>query len=321
MTAQDIENEFVLGPEGQKVPMEEWISALTGEFPEGQIPKITVIGDTLPEVWERAVLATWFHGCEVKTQYDQPGDPPSRDCTIIMVMRNPLQEPMIHKGFPGGLYDLENYRQEVVDGIHDSWIDLSEGSTKWPYTYHDRLFNYNPNYPEPGPGIDQIANIIEALAEVPHSRRVQAITWYPWFDPSRADPPCLQRIWCRLLPNENGQLVLNMDFNMRSWDAFKAAYMNYWAFADLERLIVDGISQRRGEPILAGDLTGIGDSFHIYGADFQDSRLPLSFQGFLESLKIRPWEERIIRSNDPDIQEMFEEARAKIAQKQQKSSN
>jgi len=45
------------------------------------IPAISITADCLPEAWEKAVLAVWDQGLEVKTQYDKPDDPPSRDAT------------------------------------------------------------------------------------------------------------------------------------------------------------------------------------------------------------------------------------------------
>lgn len=304
---------YVLDENGVAVSMKNWIGAGPRRFMfPGEIPRIMISGETLPEVWEKANLAAWFYGCEVPTAYDNPGDPPSKDLSISMVVFKPLKEPRIHKSFPAGLEDLEIYRQEVVEGIHDKWIDPSEGSTKWPYTYHDRLFNYNPKYPEPGPGINQIETMINDLVAVPHSRRVQAITWYPWFDPLRKDPPCMQRIWCRLLPDGNGILTLNTDFEMRSWDAFKASFMNWYAFTDLVRFIADEISKKLGQIINIGPIKGSGNSFHVYGKDFRNPEIDTSFQGFLESLKKRPFNERIIRSDDQIVQECFEDARRKI---------
>ena len=85
-------------------------------------------------------MATWKDGLDIKTEYDKAGDPMSKDCTMIMVVNEPMKEPRIHRAFPGGLEDLEVYRQEVVFGIHDHWIKPEEG--KWTYTYHQRLTNY-----------------------------------------------------------------------------------------------------------------------------------------------------------------------------------
>lgn len=288
--------------------MENITSTEKVEYSAGQIPRITVVGETIPEVYEKSLLVVWNMGHEAKTQYDKPGDPPSKDCTMIMVIKNPLAEPRIYKSFIGGPLELESYRLEVVFGIHDEWIEPD--STKWPYTYHDRLFNYNPRYPEKGDGINQIELMINALAENPHSRRVEAITWYPWFDPYRHDPPCLQRVWGRLIPNENG-LVLNMNTNWRSRDAYKAAYMNLYALSDLQRYIARRISEKHGKEVLVGPMMDYSDSYHIYGNDFINPELPMSFQGYLESLKKRTWEQRVAKSES--WYDLFIEARHIIA--------
>ena len=78
---------------------------------EKEIPVIRVEGNTLPEAWEKAVMATWKDGLDIKTEYDKQDDPMSKDCTMIMVVNKPMSEPRIHRAFPGGLEDLEVYRQ------------------------------------------------------------------------------------------------------------------------------------------------------------------------------------------------------------------
>ncbi len=98
------------------------------------IPVLYIEEDTIPIAWEKAVLGVWDHGIDIKTQYDKPEDPPSKDATVMVTVSNPFGEPRIHKNFPGGPEELEAYRQEVVDGIHDHWINPEEG--KWTYTYH-----------------------------------------------------------------------------------------------------------------------------------------------------------------------------------------
>src|SRR4030065_251700 len=107
----------------------------------GFLPVISITADCLPEAWEKAVLAVWDKGLDVKTQYDKPQNPPSKDATVIIPFTAPLAEPRIHKNFPGGPAELEVYRQEVVDGIHDHWIYPAAG--KWTYTYHQRPFASN----------------------------------------------------------------------------------------------------------------------------------------------------------------------------------
>lgn len=244
------------------------------------IPVIKVEGKTLPEAWEKAVIATWEDGLSIKTEYDKPGDPSSRDCTMIMVVSEPMREPRIHRAFPGGLEDLEVYRQEVVDGIHDHWIKPEEG--KWTYTYHQRLFGFNIG----GKTVDQVDYIIKKLSETSYSRRAQAITWNPALDPFTDDPPCLQRIWCRLAELDNGKLSLNMNTHWRSRDGYKASFMNIFALTDLQARIAKEISKRTGKEISVGRYTDISDSFHIYGS-YADE-----FKRFLKTVRERPFEEK-----------------------------
>jgi len=260
------------------------------------LPIVYVEAETLPEGWERAVVETWERGTRIATQYDQLGDPPSRDALAVIVVKNPFAEPRIHRALPGGIENLEAYRQEMVEGIHDHWIDPEAG--KWEYTYHQRLTAYEvPGLAEP---VNQLDYVVEALAAAPHTRRAQAITWQPWEDAGIDDPACLQRCWFRIFGEE---LVLNA--HIRSNDAFKAAFMNMYAFTDLQRLIAERVSERLGRPIRVGQYTHIADSFHIYGSYFED------FRGFLTTLEKRTFEQRTFRTED--VQVLIDEARAKIA--------
>ncbi len=265
---------------------------------KGTIPTLFVTGRTLPETWEKAVLACWEHGAAVRTEYDKPGDPPSRDCTMIWVVEDPFAEPRIHRAFPGGLEDLEIYRQEVVAGVHDHWIAPEEG--KWTYTYHDRLFSFETD----GESVDQIAGIVDKLSRAGHSRRAQAVTWNPKLDPRTDDPPCLQRVWCRLLDDVSGVPALNMNCHWRSRDAYKAAYMNVFALTDLQRLIAERISRKTGKLVRIGRYADLVDSFHIYGSDFKD------FEGFLKMVERRTFKDRTWPSEYAEP--MFAEARERL---------
>ena len=262
---------------------------------------IFVERDTMPEAWEEAVLRCWKEGTPIHTEYDRPGDPPSRDCTATIVVRHPSQEPRIHKAFPGGLEELEIYRQEVVLGIHDHWVDPASG--KWSYTYHQRMFAYET----PKGVVNQFDYIIDRLARVPHTRRAQAITWRVDVDPQVEDPACLQRMWFRIFPGENGRPdALRMNVHMRSNDAFKAAFMNMWAFSDLQRYVAEEVSKRTGRPVQPEAYCHIADSFHIYGSYFKD------FQGFLTSLEKRSFAERVWSSEAEMVQGAFDNAKAQI---------
>jgi thymidylate synthase len=273
---------------------------------------ISITADCLPEAWEKAVLAVWDRGYDVKTQYDKPEDPPSKDATVMITVRDPFNEPRIHKNFPGGPEELEAYRQEVVDGIHDHWIDPVAG--KWTYTYHERLFAYCPvtdlrdlQAAKPFEAFNQIQYIVDYLARAGHSRRAQAITWMPTADPQTDDPPCLQRLWCRLVANEAGGWTLNMNTHWRSRDLYKAWFMNVYALTDLQRIIAERISEKRGEPVRVGRYVDISDSLHIYGSYFDEAAVEI------EKMRHSPYTERAWPSTHPAFEMMTTEAREKLA--------
>ena len=285
------------------------------------IPVLFIVAKSLPEAWEKAVLAVWDNGFEVKTQYDKPEDPPSKDATVIITVNNPFAEPRIHKNFPGGPEELEAYRQEVVEGIHDHWIDpvdfpLFSEAGKWTYTYHQRLFAYWPvtnirspkaRKPSKKRKVNQIRYIIDALSKVAYTRRAQAITWMPTADPKTDDPPCLQRIWCRLVANKAGELSLNMNTHWRSRDLYKAWFMNVYALTDLQRMIAEQISRKKGVPVSVGRYVDISDSLHIYGRYFDE------VASEVEKMRNSPFTERAWASTHPAFEKMTAEAREKLS--------
>jgi thymidylate synthase len=234
---------------------------------------IYVKARTLPEAWEQAVRACWEKGARFRTQYDKPDDPESRDVACLIHVAEPFSEPRIHKAFPGGLEDLEVYRAEVLYGVHDHWVAPEEG--KWEYTYHERLRAYKvPGRAEP---IDQIAEVVRMLKETPYTRRAQAVTWQAWNDLGIRDPACLQRMWFRVEEGREGRADrLNLAIHIRSNDAFKAAFMNMYAFTELQGEVAREVGVEPGEYV------HVADSFHIYGSYFAE------FEGFLRLLEKRP---------------------------------
>ena len=282
---------------------------------KGYLPVLHVSGRTIPEAWEKALLAVWERGVELRTEYDKPGDPPSLDATVTVEVLEPLGEPRIHKNFPGGPVDLEIYRQEVVEGIHDHWVKPQEG--KWTYTYHQRLFAYRPvsdlRSPRDEEGcrgfetVDQVAWMIGKLSAVPHSRRAQATTWIPTADPNTDDPPCMQRLWARLLPEEGGGYRLNLNTHWRSRDLYKAWFMNVFAVTELQRRMAEQIGERLGVPVACGRYVDVSDSLHVYGS-YRDE----SLEAEIGKMKSSPYTDRAWDSSVLDP--MFEEVRRKLAE-------
>ena len=275
---------------------------MTSKLTAGNIPVISITADCLPDAWEKCMLAVWENGVDIKTQYDKPEDLPSKDATVIVTVTNPFAEPRIHKNFPGGPAELEVYCQEVVAGIHDHWIDPSAG--KWAYTYHERLNAYSP---VENITIDQIQYIIDSLSQTCHTRRAQAITWMPTIDTTIDDPPCLQRIFCRLVSTDTGELALNMNTHWRSRDLYKAWFMNVYAFTELQRIMAEQISQKINKIVTPGRYVDISDSLHIYGSYFDQVACEI------EKMRKEPFTQRAWDSTHPAFEMMTGEAREKLA--------
>jgi len=280
----------------------------------GQIPVLAARGKGLAEAWENSMLALYAFGCEVRTEYDRKDgegnylDPASKDCTMRMVVEDPLSEPMIHRAFPGGLEDLEEYRMEVVEGIKDQWIrdPKNPKDQRWEYTYHERLFAYKKNHREKA--YDQMRILAEKLAKVPHTRRAQAITWQVWMDPEIEHPPCLQSLWFRLLPLGKDHFKLNLNLRFRSRDAYDAAFMNCFALIFLMNKVAALIQAKASFKVSLGRYVDESDSYHIYGHRLED------FQGrFLKQVLNRKFEDRTWTLEF--AQPIFEQARPKILEK------
>ena len=190
---------------------------------------------------------------------------------------------------------------EVLDGIKDHLVRASADDaedTRWEYTYHQRLFAYRV------PGLetiyDQIELVADKLAQAPHTRRAQAVTWQVWEDNICYDPACLQSIWCRMLP-EGDTWYLNTNVRFRSNDAYKAAFMNMFALLKLQARICRMVAERSGLDVRPGRYVHQADSYHIYGAYFNEFE-----ERFIGGLQKRSFEERTFRYED--VKDIMDEA-------------
>ena len=287
---------------------------------KGQIPVLTALGKSLAEAWENSLLALYWFGAEIHTEYDRKDekdrflDPPSKDATMRMIVEEPFSEPLIHRAFPGSLEDLEEYRLEVVEGIKDHWIrdPSNPEDQRWEYTYHERLFSYRRSQQDDP--INQIEKLAEKLVQAPHTRRAQAVTWQVWLDPDIEHPPCLQSLWFRLLPVEEGVFRLNLNLRFRSRDAYDAAFMNAFALIFLMKKIAEVIENKGKFKVILGRYLDESDSYHIYGYRLEDFR-----NRFLKQVLNRSFEERTWSLSF--AQPIFEEARPKILEKVKKLSD
>jgi thymidylate synthase len=264
----------------------------------GNIPVLSINEDTIPQAYEKAIKEVWEKGVSVQTEYDRPEDPPSKDATVIIIVREPFNQPRFHRSFADGLGGLAEYVMEVVHGAHDYWVkpmeEILKGTeskdTRWTYTYHGRLFEYRIEEKV----INQIGLMIDRLSKAGHTRRAQAITWNPKLDPPTDDPPCLQRVWGRLCDNGEGGYVFNLNTHWRSRDLFKAWFENVIAITTLMRKIAEEISERTKKKVRLGRYVDISDSLHIYGSYFREIEgdPEKGIKSFFEKLESRSFEER-----------------------------
>lgn len=196
----------------------------------------TAGGVSLAEAYHDALWTLWRYG-EMCSCADW--NTTQRELSLTMVVDEPMSEPMISRCFVGGPADLEQYRQEMLDGILD--FEIERGN--WSYTYHSRMEK-------------QIPFVIAELQRNPDSRRA-VIDIRNQGDMASEDPACLQHIQYFI---RGGKLHCKVLF--RSNDACKATFMNAFALIMLQKRIADILG------VSVGSYTHRANSFHCYEKDF-----------------------------------------------------
>lgn len=205
-----------------------------------------IYGDTLPQAYHGALRCLRDFG-EITACDDW--NTRQKEITATIFVENPLQEPMISRCMIGGARELEQYRQEMLDGILD--FEVEKG--KWAYTYHDRMVRY----PAGGKYVDQVQFVIDELKRNPSSRRAVIIIRDVGVDAGSTDPACLQHLQYFI---RDGKLHCKVLF--RSNDACKATFMNAFALIMLQKRIADALN------VPIGTYTHRANSFHAYEHDW-----------------------------------------------------
>jgi len=115
------------------------------------------------DAWLSAVGHVLFEGDAIKTEYDTLEDPPSKDATVLIEITEPFSSPIMRKDKImkirskfGNSYEVygcladtyligsiqSGYIEEIIEGVNDNL--LSESDVSFPYSYHDRIYNYAP---------------------------------------------------------------------------------------------------------------------------------------------------------------------------------
>ena len=198
-----------------------------------------VSGRTLPEAYHRSLEALYDFG---ETSECPDYNTRQRELSMTICIDEPLAEPMISKLFIGGFSELEQYRQEMLDGILD--FEVERGN--WQYTYHSRI-------------AEQLPFIERELRRNPDSRRavVDVRDWRHDAEEGNDSPACLQHIHYFI---RAGKLHCKVLF--RSNDAAKATFMNAFALILLQQRLAQTLG------VEMGTYTHRANSFHAYEKDF-----------------------------------------------------
>lgn len=238
-------------------------------------------GETLPEAYHNALHMLWICGRIVPCpDYDTW----QKEISLTMEVKNPLKEPMISRLMIGGPRELEQYRQEILDGILD--FEIERGN--WAYTYHQRIEK-------------QIPFVIEELRRNPYSRRAVIVVRDWEVDSKSTDPACLQHIQYFVRDNK-----LHCKLMFRSNDACKATFMNAFALIMLQQRIADELGYE------VGTYTHRANSFHCYAADYKmlDGYVERYLSGAETTYDyVGEWDELMAEAR-PEIEEMVKELKS-----------
>ena len=244
--------------------------------------ELFVTGKSLPEAYHAALLALYENNSLVPCpDYNTT----QKEASMTFVVNEPLAEPMISRLFIGDPRSLEQYRQEMLDGILD--FEVERGN--WHYTYHQRM-------------ADQLPWVVEELRRNPDSRRA-IMSIRDKSDMETGSPACLQSIQFML---RDGALHCKVLF--RSNDATKASFMNAFALVLLQKRIAEELG------VQVGTYTHRANSYHVYERDF-----PM-FEGYIKRLEngddvcfdyAGDWDEQM-EDAKADIAEMVRKQRSKI---------
>ena len=248
--------------------------------------EIFVRGKTLPEAYHSALKELYENGDIVECpDYDQL----QKECSMTIVVEEPLAEPRISRLIIGGAHELMQYEFEILDGILDFMIGADENV--WEYTYHER-YAY------------QVPFIISELKRNPDSRR--AIMNIRDFntDSANNDPACMQSIQYFIRDDK-----LHCKILFRSNDLAEAFFYNAFALIRLQEKIAAELN------VGVGTYTHRSNSMHCYEKDFD------LIAGYIKGINEREFADltydyeeffkELMEDEIPSIMKMVEEQKSK----------
>lgn len=272
---------------------------------EGHLPSVHLVRRTVPEAWEDMTMAILGIGQLVHTHYDpghKKGEYesfPSMEVTGSLHVTEPQGEPRFHKHYLGGWLGFGDYKAEI-EGIKDHWVLNPEivvdmlkkkrfkeikDHTGWLYSYSQRFraYPFIDIHGQPQV-INQLQSVIDNLSREPTSRSAQCITWDPRWDHNDGQmrqrdkrgrgikakfsgyhAPCLQSLWFRLEPFEDGY-KLNTNGRFRSWCHLKGLPSNLYGIHEgMIEHVRTALQDALKVPVGTARDFWTGDTLHAYG--------------------------------------------------------
>ncbi|MFW9771350.1 MAG: thymidylate synthase [Promethearchaeota archaeon] len=148
---------------------------------------------TIRDAWLSALAQVLFNGDNIKTEYDKTDDPPSKDATALIEVKEPLKDPIMRKEKLmkintkyGNSYEVygciadtyligsiqSGYIEEILQGVNDHYI--WDSNVSFPYSYHDRIFKYTPFSLEDTVHVDYDLEIVENEFVKSHQKLIKA---------------------------------------------------------------------------------------------------------------------------------------------------
>ncbi|MFX0026420.1 MAG: thymidylate synthase [Candidatus Hermodarchaeota archaeon] len=149
--------------------------------------------ENVRDAWLSALIQVLFNGDDIKTEYDKAGDFPSKDATVLIEIKDPMKDPIMRKDKVmkiktkyGNSYEVygciadtyligsiqSGYIEEILQGVNDHYI--WESDVSFPYTYHDRIFNYTPFSLEDTIHVDYDLDIVNNEFVRKHQKLIKA---------------------------------------------------------------------------------------------------------------------------------------------------
>lgn len=243
-------------------------------------PIIFIQDNDFNSAWARAVRQVILNGKNVVIGSESEKKPIRDVCSLIELTGGAItqiENRQIHPQFPFKEVLTDMYCKEFTREYLDKYMFKSD-EERFTYLYFERLVFYSGL----NETIDQLkvlcADLKTQIETGVLSNRDQGIIWEPAIDIESDSPPCLQRIWIRLVSPPQVIDTLDGDFvhkdgeveihcTWRSRDLFSAWQVNYVAL--IEMLNREVLKPNHCKIVRLVDFV---NSLHIYISDIEAAK-------------------------------------------------